>query len=349
VLQAYALQEYLKSLGHNITIINYRQKNLSRVYALFDIRRILSRNILRIIKSTIVEALLFSRRCIRYIQFDQFIKKHLNLSKRVNKNTISGNFDLYILGSDQIWNSRITKGFDTIYFGDFPVKEGARKIAYAASMEADSLTREQEVYFISRLKNIDTISVRESTLKHLLQPLTEKHIYIVIDPTLLVGANCWDTLIKKPSINKKYVLIYQVMPNIVALDIANNVADQLGAIVLEVSSKINRYKAENNYRQCVSPGEFIGLIKYASCVITTSFHGTIFSILFKKPFYTIKVGNWDTRVDSLLNSLDLPDRLLVEKDHFVFTEINYTHVDSRLELIKQESISFIQNTISAGD
>jgi hypothetical protein len=350
VLQAYALQEYLKSLGHSVTIINYRQKNLARYYALFDIRRILSGNILRIIKRTIVETLLFTRRCVRYIQFEQFIKGNLKLSKRVNKDDIPGDFDLYILGSDQIWNSRITKGFDTIYFGDFPVKKGARKISYAASMEAISLTQEEAIFFESHLRKIDMISVRESTLKNILQPLTNKHIHTTLDPTLLLDASYWDKLIKRPSINRKYVLIYQVVSSIVTLDIANNVADQLGAIVLEVSSKINRYKIEKNYRQCVSPGEFIGLIKYASCVITTSFHGTIFSIISKKPFYTIKVGNWDTRVDSLLASFDLSDRgLPVEKNQLVFSEIDYTQVYFRLELIKQESILFIQNAISAED
>jgi hypothetical protein len=344
LLQAYALQEYLKSLGHDVTMINYRQKNLARNFSVFDIKRFVSKNFIILIKRIIVETLLFSRRCLRYFRFEKFIKANLNLSKEVNGKNIPDDFDVYIMGSDQIWNPKITKGFDTIYFGDFSVIK-SKKISYAASMETNFLTKEQETFLVSQLKNINKISVRESILANLLQPLTEKYIYTVLDPTLLLDTAYWDKLIEMPPINKKYILIYQVKPSYLTLDIANSMAKQLGAIVLEVSSIIMYYKIKKNYKQCVSPALFIGLVKNAACIITTSFHGTVFSMIFKKPFYTIKVGDRDTRVISLLNSLELSDRFLSENDSLLFSEIDYTNVDSKLEILRQESVSFIQNAL----
>ena len=136
VLQCYALQETLISMGHEVEVINYRPKYLIASYKRFELHRFISLNLINSLKNSIKEALLAGRRFRRYKAFEEFITNRLNLSERVNANNIPSKYDIYIIGSDQIWNPKITKGFDSVYWGQFKFpKERRRYIAYAASME----------------------------------------------------------------------------------------------------------------------------------------------------------------------------------------------------------------------
>ena len=188
------------------------------------------------------------------------------------------------MGSDQIWNPQITKGFHKPYFGYFDFsKENRKYIAYAASMEASSLTQEEKAFYKKALDNFNAISVRETTLADLLQPLTSKKIETVLDPTLLANTDIWNSIVKRPLLNCKYVLVYQVRFDKNTRRIAQDIANQIGAKVIEITAWIN-WKFKKNVYQCCSPEEFLGWIKYASCIVTTSFHGTAFSVIFNKDY-----------------------------------------------------------------
>ena len=117
VLQCYALQEMLKGMGHTVEIIDYRPDYLRMPFDVINLHRIQSRNLLRLVKSIILETLSLSQRIIRHRKFDSFIKYYLNLSRSVG---ISSDYDVYVMGSDQIWNPKITNGFDGVYFGYLP-------------------------------------------------------------------------------------------------------------------------------------------------------------------------------------------------------------------------------------
>lgn len=347
VLQCYALQETLKQMGHEVEVIDYRPQYLLSPYTILNKDRIISKNPLKFLKRIICEFLLLAVRLKRYKVFENFIQNNLILSSRVTKYNIPSYYDVYIMGSDQIWNPRITNGFDPVYFGLFSFQKGNRKyIAYAASMETKILDDQTKNTYKNILNNFNYISVRETQLASLLQPLTNLKINVVVDPTLLTNTITWDKFVQKPNLNKKYVLVYQVRMSNATLRIANKIAKQINADVIEITANIN-IKFKRNILQCESPENFVNLIKYASYIITTSFHGTVFSIIFNKPFYCIKLDDGeDTRSMCLLNSVGLNNRMINKDDNPILSEIDYEVVNNKISNLRNESINFLISSIS---
>ena len=345
VLQCYALQETLKDMGHDVEVIDYRPEYLLAPYRIFDYHRLFPAKTMQLIKNLGREFLIFNRRRKRYKAFNDFISTRLNLSGQIQGNDIPSKYDIYIMGSDQIWNPKITKGFDPVYFGEFLFDKGEKKyISYAASMEVNSLNEDEKSFYKKSLANFDSISVRESQLAALLQPLTDKKIEFVLDPTLLADINIWNKIAESPNINVKYVLVYQVRINDNALRIANEIAKKNGAIVINIltycTPYLNRHKL-----QCESPERFLGLIKNAFCVVTTSFHGTAFSIIFNRPFYSISIGSYDTRVMSLLRNVGLEKRLVPKDSSPNFSEIDYSDVNINVFKLRNKSKDFLIKAI----
>jgi hypothetical protein len=348
VLQAFALQEHLKSLGHTVSIINYHSEYLYQKFSVFNIDRFSEcKNIFSLVKSLIYYCLIIPKRYIRLRSFNVFSKSKFNLTKVVKADSIPSDFDRYILGSDQIWNHKMLGGYDKVYFGDFPVKSGSKIISYAASMPVEQFTVEQKDFFISRLRKIDTISVREAALQALLQPLTNKNIHTVLDPTLLSNKSIWDILLEnKPPRKRKYVLLYQVRYSAESVKISGDISRQLDADVIELTGNIHDWRLKKNKRQCAGPREFVNLVKYAECIVSTSFHGTAFAIIFNKPFYSLRLNDGrDSRAANLLESLGLCDRFITEDTRPVFSKIDYTTANSKLERLQASSALYLQNAI----
>ena len=344
VLQCYALQEILKSFECTVEIIDYRPISLSTYYRIFEIRRFVSLNPLRMIRKISKELKLIDKRVKRHNAFHRFIKSNINLSSRVSAQNISSKYDIYIMGSDQIWNPKITKGFDSVYFGTFKFPKGHRKyIAYAASMEFQMLDIVAKNYYRKALCNFDAISVREKELTYLLQPLTDKKIHTVLDPTFLLDKNIWHTISKKPNIQKKYVLVYQVRSDSNVLRIAENIAEQIDGTVIEIAANITILKRQF---QDLSPNEFLGFIEYASCVVTTSFHATAFSVVCNRPFYYIKLNDGgDTRAVSLLKELNLENLIIDKSSNPKVVDIDFGFVNKKIMTLKRQSIDFLTLSI----
>lgn len=346
VLQCYALQEMLKNMGHKVEVIDYRPEYLLAPYRKFSLSRFKRSSLLSIVKACIRESLLLVKRIRRYNAFQTFINKRFNLSPTVKDKAIPPFYDVYIMGSDQIWNPKITKGFDPVYFGFFDFDKGKRKyISYAASMETKELDKKAENYYKKALMNFDALSVREIQLKNLLQPFTEKNVEIVLDPTLFANKKIWNAIVKSPDIDRKYILIYQVRQDNNAMRIAQQLAQNIDAEVIEVKSCLDLHSS-SKIRQCDSPEEFLGWIKYSDCVITTSFHGTAFSVIFNRPFYCIKLNDGgDTRSESLLKSLGLEYRLINKDETPMFSTIDYSEANKRLEYLQEKSATFLTKAI----
>ncbi len=346
VLQCYALQETLKSLGHKVEIIDYKPNYLVSPYRSFYSKRLRGCNLLERVKAFVKEFLLMPKRIKRYNAFQSFIKNRLNLSRTVKGKDIPLQYDTYIIGSDQIWNPKITNGFDSVFFGNFNfAKNGRTYISYAASMEAKIIDKETEAYYRKALMNFDALSVREIQLKTLLQPLTEKNIELVLDPTLLADKKIWDKIAERPDIDRKYILVYEVRQDSNTERVAQQLAKEIDAEVIKITAGLNLCYS-SNIKQCESPEKFIGWIKYADCIITTSFHGTAFSIIFNRPFYCLKLDDGaDTRSASLLNSLSLEDRFIDKTSNLTFTSIDFSEANKRLANMQVKSLTFLINAL----
>ena len=345
MLQCYALQEVLKRMGHDVEVIDYRLEYRFRS----DNRKCTFRqlNPLATIKSIVIKIITLRIALLRRRNFENFKRTYMALSEIVDKDHIPNDYDVYVMGSDQIWNPTITKGFDPVYFGSFWFPKGNRKyVSYAASMERSELTDEEKAFCRKSLKNFDAISVREKVLAHLLQPLTSQKVEVVLDPTLLLEKQAWERIAKLPKIKEKYVLVYQVrvQGNENTIQIAKKVAAQIKAIVIQVavSPYLNRRKLQHE-----SPTQFLGLMQHAACVVTTSFHGTAFSVIFNRPFYYVELGDGnDSRAKSLLYDIGLADRIIPMDSFPTFTEIDYDRVNDKVTDLRLKSAEFLKRSLS---
>lgn len=344
VLQAYALQEFLINLGYNVEIIDYRPSYLIEPYKPLSISRIINGSIKSILKKIVLSIILLPIRSKRWLVFNKFIKTYFKLSKHIRPLSYD-KYDLYIIGSDQIWNKRITKGFDKVFWGFFGKHDITNKITYAASFgDYENLSEDRE-FIKQALLNFSGISLREKEHIEFINSLNEKQIYKVLDPTFILDVAKWKEKAVKPRIKNKYVLIYQVSTSYDTNRIASEIAQQLDVEVVEISADITTIKF-NKIKYTVSPFEFVGWIKYAECIVTTSFHGTAFSIIFEKDFYMINLANGsEKRSHDILLELGLEDRMIPKKSSINFERICYEKTNYLLDKLKQSSLEYLRSNL----
>lgn len=348
VLQAYALQTFLLSQGHDAYIIDYRPQYLTDVYKKFDWRRWVSKNPAKFAYHTLRELTLISTRCKRYAAFDNFINTRLRLFPYNQPEDLKA-FDLVLLGSDQIWSRAITGGrYDDLFWGlSVPVPVAT----YAASACNLGQTDADKQYMASALDHLMAISVREDKMVSFLEPLTDKPIYHVSDPTLLLDASNYITLTDSTEIEipkGPYLLVYQVGRHPTIYNTARAIAKQLGCRIIELAAYANDRKAIGSYMiRTASPEAFLAYIKNAACIVTTSFHGTALSNIFQRPFYTIRWNNSiDERSNSLLKALGLEGRSINANEIPHFTIPNFTNNDIRLCNLRQKAFRYLTDTIA---
>lgn len=338
VLQTFALQEYLRSKGADVEIIDYRQPYIESIYQCFSFKRCLSKKTFLCLKKIINEFRLYHKRKRRKRHFENFCMKYLHLSDKVafSKNEIPMDLDIYMHGSDQIWNSKLLGGYDLVYFGGYQTKPMALKASYAASFEDKKINDKGKIAFKKGLSYLDYISVREEKLINRIKSFTNKDIFSVVDPTLLASADIWEPLLHKKHL-ERYVLTYVVgaKNNINVQNYARSISNHLGLPVLSINE------------QSPSPEDFVSYIRDADFIISDSFHATVFSILFEKDFFTIASGtSSDVRFTGLLKDLSLDDRIIVEQNRELsFIDYKKRSVESKLNFYRKESILFINQIL----
>ena len=230
----------------------------------------------------------------RWEKFNSFIKELTDYEEEVyicEEDLEKLDIDFWICGSDQIWNTEITRGFNKGFFLDF--KTDGKKISYAVSMGIPELSKENEEDFKRCINQLDNISVREEILIKYTEKFTNKNVTKTLDPTLLLDEKDYDDMILENKYGE-YILIYALGPDERLTQIARKIEKEKNVKIIELNDK----RKENYFCEQVSDGgpkEFLTLIKNAKAIITNSFHGTIFSIIFKKEFYTITRLNRNSR------------------------------------------------------
>lgn len=353
-LQVFALQKKL-SENNSVEIINYENQEIKKVHKILHVNKT---NIKKFIKSVVSNIVFFRKKIIQYYKFNKIIQKNLFLTPEVYKSEkdLKDNppkADIYIAGSDQVWNSEITHELCdsyTLNFGPIDTK----RISYAASIGNTVLSRNEEEVYKNKISKIDCISVREEEGKKLLESIgINKPIEVVLDPTLLLYREDWDKMIgERRLINKKYILAYVVDSDNEYEKIVNEIANITGLKIVHFGVRENRYK-ENNLKSAFtsSPFEFVNLIKNAEYIVCTSFHATVFSIIFNKKFWVIPHRKTGSRVTDLLNKLGISDRAVNSLEEFkklnYNKEIDYDKVNKKLDEERRKSIDWLNNAINS--
>ena len=340
VLQTYALQQCLQSMGHDVWVIDYRQPAIEKAYRVFDFKTWL-KMLLRLRKQTLTYLLGTAVRRQRKKYFESFVANHLHPTGPCSAETIPQDFDGYIIGSDQVWNWQWVGGvIDKVYLGQFKRPANSKLFGYAISTNMGSL----DLIGADTLKQLQrtytALSVREEHISKVIHCLTAIKPQVCCDPTLLTDATFWDAVTNDKYSTRKYVLAYQVgkiykQPTLLR-DKAQALADELHCEMILVDVASAHLPVE----------DVVSLFKYAQYVVCTSFHGTAFSLIFERPFYTIKLhqGN-DNRFAGLLSLLGAEDRCVEADTPLKPIPMDYTSVSEALKKYRQNSLEFLQSII----
>lgn len=348
-LQAYALQEYIKKLDNNIKyeILNYRNNIQKEMY---DYKTLNNKG----------KWLYLGKLKKRQEKFEKFINERLNITNQEftteqELENLKLNYDYYIAGSDQIWNLS-AKEFDWSYFLKFTKK--GKKISYAASsgpIKRD-INSEQKRELNLLINQFDNISVREQGTYDFIKEFTNKKIEINVDPTILLKKEDWEKLIdnNKKIYEKPYILYYTLKPSFSRSFFVKKLGKKLNKKVIVANPSI-KYDIIGGFVKKYESGpvEFLNLVKNADLVISSSFHGTVFSILLNKPFYVIN-GNKDFRIKTLLKNTNLENRSVDENsdiDEIIkkLNKINFENVNDNLNEQREKSKKYLMNALEIGD
>ena len=352
MLQAYALQKTILSLGHDCEIINFRTQKQRQGYLPFYCGRRLRGKI----KALLYPRLAWERRN-KYRMFESFIKDNYTLTAseyHTNADLCNAemDYDVYISGSDQIWNTSCFD-FDWAYYLNF-VKRG-KKIAYAPSM-GPKATLEIEPSMFGEIKqyaeSYDSVSVREHGTADLFREITGKEAPIMLDPTLLLPFSKWNELAgDTPAIEGDYILLYTPWYDIELYAKAEEIAVRSGLkVVCTLGDYAQRYRNNSNFifHTSVGPLQFLNIAKFSRFIVCASFHAVVFSIVFKKPFYAYNGMN-DNRIYQLLCLTDL-ERYCREPKCDILKESFFEDLDmaqSKLETARLSSIDFLKEAIDS--
>lgn len=331
LLQARAMQEYLRSLGHDTYFIDYWPKYSSDVYKPFAFERFKKLSYITKVKYCIRALLIFIRQSKRAERTNKFIENYLTVSD-------AREFDAVIYGSDQIWRkqrSSETGYFNPIYFGNNYVF-ASKKIAYAASMGKIEIDTIEDVEFIKKyLQNFSSLSVREKQLQNVLQSKTNIDVSLVLDPVFLLTRNQWLSFINKEIIpDYKYIFYYRLAPLKETDIIVETLVKKTGYKVIEMRGYMPNFKFGHRYKMTSDARDFLSYLTHAEYVVTSSFHGTALSTIMGKQFYCYCKSGISDRLTSLLSILNLSDRFITK--YFDKIEINNIIDYSVVDKIREE-------------
>lgn len=338
MLQTYALQKYLNKLGHKVYVIDYFPLSFKRTY-----RRnfpALPRNPFYLCKILKDELFIHKDRIKRYDSFSNFMESNLNLYPY--KDGFDGHeFDHIFIGSDQVWNKTLFRGFDKMFWG---TGLKCKYSSYAASMAWYRPEKEEISIFLRHIENFNNISVRETDAMEYLKQITTKKINVVCDPTLLLSEEEWNDLSNKTIETERYVLCYNLVRSAECYKLAEAIAKERGCKVLHLVASANISNPEGALTTA-GPQEFLSYFKQAEYVVTSSFHGTVFSLIFKKQFYSLTPSKLVGRVASLLNVLNLQDRMYAPQQLIEMPMINYDEVNNNIKDLVLKSKNFVDECL----
>lgn len=356
VLQACAMSKIvLPKLGYTAELIDYRFERIEIDRSAFGIKRIL-REPKKIEKARRVIADIV-RFPVNYRQikiFDAFIHKNLPVSQNVyyteeDLKQRCQEYDAYVVGSDLVWSPTMAGGVNPIYFLRF-VNSNKLKVAYAPSVGTIDLSNKDIMDFKLLLSNFDTISVREESTAAQLRELTGYDVKTVLDPTLLTDSEDWNRFYSSKKVFKdEYIFAFALESSQVLIDTVNRLARETGAIVVAYGRKNKLYKARRVVfldGKC-GPAEFLNYVNNAFKVVTNSFHGCAFSIVFHKDFYCIPHTTRGIRMIDLLRSLNLDKRIITSAMGLPKEQIDYDSVEQKRKELKEKSILFLKNSLDS--
>lgn len=356
VLQAYALQSILQSMGHDVTIINrvwnyeqgyiYRALSFYKCVILAFLSVVLRKYSYKSAKKKIID---------KYILTHYFAQENLKLSpklvydKEFRKYVSKNKFDAYIVGSDQVWRPKYSPNIYNYFLDFLNNQDTVIKMAYAASFGTDQWEYSEEETLKCRylIQNFDFVSVREKTgVDMCAKYLNRSDAKWVLDPTLLLDVSVYREFASKTVLPKNLIIYYLLDETLDKLTFISKCVDVFHGSIYNIKEGVPSL-SDRHIREYSSIEEWLAGFANAQLAIVDSFHGCVFSLIFHVPF--IVVGNKKrglARMESLLQLFSLQDRLVYEDELLDFDiihmkEPDWHQVDEILKVKRQESFDFL--------
>jgi hypothetical protein len=340
VLQSYALNTKLIELGIDAKVIDYNPSYYTKSNKSFVIK--IARQLFRL------PDWVYGK-----FKFGNFIIKHIPLSDR-KYNNISQLYsdvpiaDIYFAGSDQIWNcEELLNGLDDSFFLAF-APEKAKKISYAASLAMPNIPESQINRYKKLIGDFHAVSIREKDGVEIVKNIGIEKAVNVLDPVFLLDSFSWDKLVigSKFEPNEKYILVYGFKRQKNLYKYARKLSKNLGLKVYAINTNIEDYFLDvDKYFWNSSPETFVKLIKNAESVVTNSFHGLSFSIIYNKPFHFFtRPGKANSRMMNLLSDLNLSERI-IQTESLISNEVDFSDANKFIDSKREFSIEFINQNI----
>ena len=352
LLQAYALRTYLQGLDHDVLFVDYWPDYHRNYFSLISWKRFRSKGLCGKKNYLLDCTIWLLPRFIRHQRLQKFIHEKLDVPKEITYNehtNCTEKFDLVLYGSDQIWRKQKLGGvgFDDWYFGANCVKAD-QKIVYAGSMGAINCTKDDDQYLRMAMNNFQSISVREKDLRNYLEILGIKS-QLVIDPVFLLTKNQWMGIARQGEkiVNSPYIFFYNLLNSPESKAFADNLSRETGLPIREVNKKMTFMHLGKRYISTASVETFLRLLSEADYVVSNSFHGVAFSLIFQKQFYAVGMRERSNRVESLLESLGVGERYFATTGSSVckLPPINYAKVMDNLDVFLSSSKRFLNYSI----
>ncbi len=253
--------------------------------------------------------------------------------------------DVYIAGSDQIWNTTFTNGHDPAFYLDFGGQD-IRRISYAASFATEGVADQHTSFLRKHLKKLDAVSIREESGLKITDSLGIP-AQICCDPAFLLDADEWDKISANDPVEDRYLLVYDFERSNEVKVVAKKIAKERGLKIYTISERPLRY-ADRDYSDC-SPATFLWLIKNAGCVLSNSLHGTIFSIIYGRDFYVVnRTDGLNVRMADLMKRYGQEDHLVsADSDETLFKKhIDYKAITDKLSQDIASSKEWLANNLA---
>lgn len=348
-LQMFALYQACREMGYDTQIINYHNLWMKKEKHL-------------VAQPGKKEAVIWAKKILNEmmhlpmkIGFARFEHQMVMFPKKAFSNKeqlreIAENYGAVICGSDQVWNPDITN-FDLSYFLDFCGTKTTR-ISYAPSFGVECLSEAFGKKVRAELEKFQNISIREESGGQIIHDLTGQEATLVIDPTLLLDAQQWRAYEKiQPQAQGEYILYYTIRSSHTlwkhCLDLAKKTNMKILRIGANMITKHLKKTDGVEYICDASPAQWLYLVRNARYVVTNSFHGTAFSVNYRKDFYVEFSSLTNTRLSNIVSLLGLQERVLSEGVQIVPSSVDYSKTEEVLPLMKKTSVAFLEQALTA--
>lgn len=351
ILQNYAMQQILNRLGHEpITVrIAHGWQNMSTLQFLKEYPKYFIFHLLQKIKgrgSRLPVTIWKWRKQTEGIE--KFIKKNIKTTPFVNGNSLemktiyTNNIDLLLVGSDQVWHGGFSY-MNHVYFCGFAKDNVIKRISYAASFGFDKWrgSEEQTLEAKDLIQKFNAISVREAAGVELCKTFLDRNdAKWVLDPTLLLEKKDYIGLCNNIPVKTECCVFAYIL----------DMSDEKKKLVEEVAKRLDckvQYLGVVNVTANDSIENWLSMFRDAKFIVTDSYHGTVFSLIFKKDFLCVYNPNrGNSRMDSLKKITSLDDRFICDSSAMTTDSINYDVVNERIEKMRIESLSFLKDALN---